>query len=271
MHPKHPLHNGIPADWAVEWGQDPRGVFLGFGVGEVVQRLRWIPPGKFIMGSPSAEAGRLINEGPQHQVELSQGYWLADTPCTQELWQAVMGENPSRFVGPKRPVETVSWGDCHRFLNRLNQLVPGLSARLPSEAEWEYACRAGTTAATWVGDLDLHEGVDGDAPIRDAVAWYRNNSDRETKPVRLKAVNTWGLFDMLGNVHEWCEDWYDEYNAAAVVDPMGPTVGSERVLRGGAWVSSARTVRAACRFVLDPGNRVFDVGFRVARGQDSGL
>ena len=271
MHPKHPLHNGIPADWAVEWGQDPRGVFICFGVGEVVQRLRWIPPGKFIMSSPRAETGRWLHEGPQHQVELSQGYWLADTPCTQELWQAVMGENPSSFVGPKRPVETVSWEDCHRFLSRLNQLVPGLSARLPSEAEWEYACRAGTTAATWVGDLDLHEGISGDAAILDAVAWYRNNSAGETKPVQLKAVNPWGLFDMLGNVYEWCQDWYDEYDAAAVVDPTGSTLGAYRVVRGGSWSLHARLVRAAYRSGREPGYRDNSLGFRVARSQEFGL
>ena len=271
MHPKHPLHNGIPADWAVEWGQDPRGVFIGFGVGEVVQRLRWIPPGKFMMGSPRAEAGHFINEEPQHQVELSQGYWLADTPCTQELWQAVMGESPISFVDPKRPVERVSWEDCQRFLSRLNQLVPGLSARLPSEAEWEYACRAGTTAATWVGDLDLHEGVSDDAPILDPVAWYRINSTGETKPVRLKAVNPWGLFDMLGNVSEWCEDWYANYDAAAIVDPTGPTVGSNRVLRGGAWCNGPQLLRAAVRSGSSPGIRVFDAGFRLARSQESGL
>lgn len=271
MHPKHPLHNGVPADWAVEWGQDPRGVFMSFGVGGVVQRLRWIPPGRFIIGSPEAEAGSWEDEGPQHSVELSQGYWLADTPCTQELWQAVMGENPSHFVGPKRPVESVSWFDCQQFLRCLNQLVPGLDARLPSEAEWEYACRAGTTAATWVGDLDLYEDVYGDAPILHPIAWYQNNSDGRTKPVRLKAVNPWGLFDMLGNVNEWCEDWWGAHYSAAVVDPTAPTVGSLRVLRGGSWYGHARSMRAASRYGNEPHSRTNVVGFRIARSQKSWL
>jgi formylglycine-generating enzyme required for sulfatase activity len=170
----HPLVEGLPEPWAVEWGEDQFGQFMSFAVGDVVQRMRWVRSGSFLMGSSRGEAGRFNNEGPQHSVELRHGFWLANTPCTQALWQAVMGENPSRFVSPARPVEQVSWDDCQVFLTRLNTLVSGLSARLPTEAEWEYACRGGTTGATWVGELDLRS--DYDAPILDAIAWYGGNS-----------------------------------------------------------------------------------------------
>ena len=145
----HPLADGLPEPWAAEWGEDRFGPFMSFAVGGVVQRMRWIPPGTFLMGSPEGEAGRYDDEGPQHEVELRHGLWLGETPCTQALWQAVMGGNPSSFVHEDRPVEQVSWDDCQSFLGRLDALVPGIEARLPTEAEWEYACRGGTTSATW--------------------------------------------------------------------------------------------------------------------------
>jgi len=264
-----PLQDGMPDAWAVEWGEDRHGLFMSFAVGEVVQKLRWIPPGRFTMGSPESEAGRWDNEDPQHQVELTEGFWLAETPCTQALWQAVMGENPSRFVGPALPVEQVSWDDCQRFFNRLNQRVPELQARLPSEAEWEYACRAGTTTATWAGDLTI--GEDDSAPELEKIAWYGANSGGKTHPVRTKAVNPWGLYDMLGNVWEWCQDWFGPYDGVVKSNPSGPEVGVRRVLRGGAWHDSGRDVRAAYRYRYDPGNRVSVVGFRVARGQKPGI
>ena len=159
---RHPLQDGLAPVWAVAWGEDRHGLFAAFAVGPpdraVEQRMRWIPPGTFRMGSPKTERGRWRDEGPQHDVTLSRGYWLGETPVTQALWVAVMGENPSRFRGEQpedlqRPVERVSWDDCQGFLDRLNAQVPGLAARLPTEAEWERACRAGTTAATWVGEL----------------------------------------------------------------------------------------------------------------------
>ena len=261
------LRYGMPERWAVEWGEDQHGMFMGFGVGEVVQRLRYIPPGRFLMGSPESELGRFDHEGPQHRVELSDGYWLADTPCTQSLWQAVMGQNPSEFVDPKNPVENVSWDDCQEFVRRLNEQVPGLHARLPSEAEWEYACRGGTSGATWVGELDGHET----ATVLDPIAWYSGNSEGRTHPVGRKAANPFGLYDMLGNVWEWCQDVYGPYSAAAQVDPTGPTVGTERVFRGGSWFDFARDVRAAGRFRDSPGDRYDSLGFRLARGQESGL
>jgi formylglycine-generating enzyme required for sulfatase activity len=241
-------------------------MFMAFGVGDVVQRLRHIHPGRFLMGSPESELGRWEDEGPQHVVELSEGYWLADTPCTQALWEAVMGQNPSAFVTPKNPVERVSWDDCQEFLRRLNEQVPGLHARLPSEAEWEYACRGGTSGATWMGELD----GDVTARVLDSIAWYGGNSEGRTHPVGRKAANPFGLYDMLGNVLEWCQDVYGPYRAAAQVDPTGPTDGSKRVDRGGSWGSGAWLVRAACRDESSPDCRDNFLGFRLARGQESG-
>ena len=271
-----------------ELPQDSFGRVATFAVGGVVQRMRWIPPGQFLMGSPATEVGRRGNEGPQHEVVLTQGYWLAETPCTQALWEPVMGENPSRFKSPDRPVENVSWEDCHAFLSKLDRLVPGLGARLPTEAEWEHACRAGTTGATWLGDLDLRG--ENNAPILDAIAWYGGNSgvgfelangydsskwpekqhphtQAGTHPVGKKEPNLLGLHDMLGNVWEWCEDWYGDYAAGGVEDPHGPPTGSYRVARGGSWVDGARLVRAALRDADTPGSRLMGLGFRLARGQ----
>lgn len=274
----NPLARGRTEPWAVEWGQDRFGVFMGFAVGKVVQRLRWISPGTFLMGSPEGEAGRWDDEGPQHDVRLTRGFWLADTPCTQALWEAVMGNNPSRFQSSDRPVEMVSWRDCQKFLAALNRRVPGLGARLPSEAEWEYACRAGTTTATWAGDFEIRG--DNDAPVLDAIAWYDGNSGKDfdlkndphttagTRVVRRKLPNPLGLYDMLGNVYEWCADWYAPYAAEPATDPTGPATGSSRVFRGGSWGSGARVVRAADRFADVPGDRDGYLGFRLARGQE---
>ena len=169
----NPLADGLPEPWAAEWGWDHFGVFVGFGIGGVVRRMRWVPVGSFTMGSPAEETGRFEDEGPQHEVEIGQGFWLGETPVTQALWKAVMGNNPSRFKSPDRPVEQVSWQDCQEFCKKLNERVPGLDARLPSEAEWEYACRAGTTTATWLGDLQILGK--NNAPLLDAITWYGGN------------------------------------------------------------------------------------------------
>ncbi len=275
--------------WPSRSGQDSYGEWASFEVGGVEQRLRWIPPGKFTMGTPESEAGRWGAEGPQHQVTLTQGFWLAKTPCTQALWEAVMVENPSRFRSPHRPVERVSWEDCQRFIERSNTLIPGLEARLPSEAEWEYACRAGTKAATWRGSLEILG--QRNAPDLDAIAWYGGNSGVEfdlkdghdssdwpekqhphtlagTRDVGQKLANPWGLYDMLGNVFEWCEDGWAEYEEGPEVDPVRE--GGNRVGRGGSWYSNARIVRAACRIRWAPGSRDGDLGFRLALGPGRG-
>lgn len=265
---RQPFPARVPEPWAVEWGEDRHGIFQSFAVAGVVQRMRWIPPGRFTMGSPPGEVGRFDDE-VQHEVELTQGYWMADTPCTQALWGGVMGERSSRSKDHKRPVEQVSWDGCKVFLKKLNERVDGLGARLPTDAEWEHACRGGTETATWLGDLDgAHDFVK--APILDAIAWYHGNADREAKPVGLKQPNPYGLYDMLGNVFEWCKDWYASYDLKATADPTGPDVGSGRVIRGGSWSTDARRVRAAYRRAYGPGYRRVSVGFRLVRDQGPG-
>jgi formylglycine-generating enzyme required for sulfatase activity len=218
------------------------------------------------MGSPTTEAGRRGEEGPQHEVTLTKGYWLGETPVTQALWVAVMGENPSRFRGERsdelrRPVEQVSWDDCRAFCERLNARIAGLAARLPTEAEWERACRAGTTTAIGAGDLPGEQN----ALALDDIAWYRSNSRGRTHSVGGRAQSPYGLYDMLGNVWEWCEDDMREYKAAPVTDPFGvDSVGDDRVIRGGSWDDIAREVRAAYRDADSAVRRDDYLGFRLA-------
>jgi formylglycine-generating enzyme required for sulfatase activity len=285
----HPLAEGIPPVWASGWGEDLYGVWVEITVDEVTQRLRWIAPGEFLMGSPEDEPGRYEEEGPQHRVTLTQGYWLFDTPCTQALWEAVMRENPSEFKSPIRPVEQVSWEDCQTFLKRLNERISDLGLSLPSEAQWEYACRAGTETATYAGSLEILG--QSNAPALDPIAWYGGNSGVDfelengidssswsqkqyphekagTHPVGLKRPNAWGLYDMLGNVYEWCADGLREYQDVQVKDPLGTLeAGGRRVVRGGSWLLHARYVRCALRGAYEPGNRYDYLGFRCARVQ----
>ncbi|HEY8210227.1 MAG TPA: SUMF1/EgtB/PvdO family nonheme iron enzyme, partial [Myxococcaceae bacterium] len=180
-------------------------------------------------------------------------------------WEAVMGENPSRFRSPDRPVEGVNWEDCQRFLARLNGMVEGLEARLPTEAEWELGCRAGTSGMTWLGDFEIRKNED--VPGLDGIAWYEGNSGGGTHPVAMKAANPNGLFDMLGNVCEWCSDWWGDDQPDGAIDPRGPEAGSLRVVRGGSWLSHARYVRAACRDAYEPSLTSGYLGLRLARGQ----
>ncbi len=287
----HPLVDGNPPAWASGWGEDEFGVWVEFTLAEENQRLRWIPPGRFQMGSPQDEPGRNEYEGPQHQVEFRQGYWLFDTPVTQALWQAAMGDNPSAFKSPDRPVEQMSWDDCQRFLQQLNEQVPGLDLRLPSEAQWEYACRAGRSGAIYTGGLVILG--DGNAPALDPVAWYGGNSgvgfelaegyeidylsDRQfnqnpsgTHPVGRKQPNHWGLYDMLGNVWEWTADvWHDDYRDAPGDGSIWGEgeAGALRVVRGGSWYNGARYCRSACRYRPHPDYRLDYLGFRPAQVQ----
>jgi hypothetical protein len=184
--------------WAVDAGRDEYGDWAEFDYEGVRQRLRWIPPGTFMMGSPEDELGRFENEGPQHEVTIGAGFWLFATPVTQALYQAVTGENPSSFTGGDRPVEQVSWQDAMTFLARLNGRVPGLELRLPSEAQWEYACRAGTTTATYAGNLP--EAETGSEKLLDPIACFASNSLGETHPVALRKPNRWGLYDMSSDI-----------------------------------------------------------------------
>ena len=264
-------------EWASAMGRDQYGLWASIEVPSsdvrpVSQKMRWIGPGRFLMGSPEGEVGRFDWEGPRHEVTISKGFWLFDTPCTQALWQAVMGENPSNFQSPTRPVEQVSFEDVQGFLEKIRPQLPGLSLTLPSEAMWEYACRAGTTTASYAGDLEIKG--DRNAPALDPIAWYGGNSGvgfeldngydssdwaekqyrdspSGTHPVGKKVPNQWGLYDMLGNVLEWCADGERNYNEEPAADPIGPTESNtDRVVRGGSWIDYARNVRSAYRFQL---------------------
>ncbi len=223
--------------------------------------FQWCPAGTFAMGSPELEAGAYPDE-TLHEVTLSAGFWLGTYEVTQAQWEAVRGANPSYYQGADRPVESVSWEDMQDYLLILNATTSGATYRLPTEAEWEYACRAGTTTRYyWGHDEDLTE-------IDDYV-WYTPNSNDESHPVGEKLPNAWGLYDMLGNVDEFCQDWYGPYPEGPATDPEGPDSGETRVARGGDWGIGARGCRCARR---DPGefpNEGSDaVGFRLLRTQD---
>jgi formylglycine-generating enzyme required for sulfatase activity len=267
----------FPPSFASAWGDDQYGLWADLEVlandsANVVQKLRWIEPGTFLMGSPEDEAERFDGEGLQHEVTIPRGFWLFDTACTQALWQAVMGDNPSTFKGPDRPVESVSWDDVQTFLAKINGMIPGLNLVLPSEAQWEYACRAGTQTPFSFGETITSEQVnyDGNYPYAGGEkGLYR----RETVPVGGLPANSWGLYEMHGNVWEWCTDhWHDNYDSAlsdgsARVDPWA---GARRfrVLRGGSWNERAQFVRAASRIGTHPDNRSDFFGFRCAIVQE---
>ncbi|MBI2930134.1 MAG: formylglycine-generating enzyme family protein, partial [Planctomycetes bacterium] len=187
-------------------------------------------------------------------------YWMQTTETTQGQWEAVMGKNPSNFKGADLPVENVSWDDCQEFLKKLNEKVKdqlkGKSTRLPTEAEWEYACRAGSKGEWGFGDDEKELGE---------YAWYAKNSDDKTHAVGQKKANAWGLYDMHGNVWEWCEDWYGEkYPSEAVTDPTGPAKGNARCLRGGCWYFFAGDARSAFRHRIEPMLHGWYGGFRAA-------
>jgi len=254
----------FPPNWASTWAADEHGEIAGFDIAGVLCRLRWIPAGRFVMGSPEDEHERRDDE-KEHEVVLSHGYWLGETACTQGLWQAVMGQNPSHFKGYDRPVDNVSYEDIEEFLAQLNGQVSGLVARLPTESEWEYGCRAGTKTAFSFGDDITPEQVnhDGTYPYWEgAEGKYRE----ETVVVKNLPFNNWGFYEMHGNVREWCSDWYGEYGGGVVTNPAGPRSGEERVLRGGAWTSFASRARSALRSSHLPSVRRDYVGFRLARG-----
>lgn len=216
--------------------------------------FRWCPAGKFMMGSPDSELGRYDSE-TQHEVTLTQGFWILETEVTQGMWESVTGSNPSRFKGNKFPVENVSRNDCQDFiemLNGLSEAVPvGLKFSLPTEAQWEYACRAGTT--TSLNNETAVTVEKGKCNNLDEVCWYDANSKSKTHEVGLKKENNWGLYDMHGNVWEWCLDWYDKrYASGSAIDPTGSGSGTQRVYRGGSWGRDARGCRSAYRGIGTP-------------------
>ncbi len=220
---------------------------------QIDMKFAWVPPGSFLMGGNAND-----KEKPVHCVALTRGFYMGVYPVTQAQWQSVMGYNPSRnvssFRGGDRPVEMVSWDDCQDFCGRLRELT-GKPIRLPTEAEWEYACRAGTTS-------DYCTGSD-EAALR-KTGWFQGNSNSQTQPVGKLAANAWGLFDMHGNVWEWCQDLHGAYGSAdGVIDPQGATSAVDCVCRGGAWNSRPEHCRAAHRGKFGPGDRDGDVGCRV--------
>ncbi len=228
----------------------------------------WVEPGTFLMGSPEDELGR-ANDETQYEVTLTKGYWLGKFEVTQAQYEAVMGKNPSNWKGADLPVEKVTWNDAMEFCAILTasekaagRLPEGYEYTLPTEAQWEYACRAGTTTALNSGkDLSDQE----QCPEMDEVGWYKYNCDDKTHPVGQKLPNAWGLYDMHGNVREWCLDWYKyAYPTSAVTDPTGPETGTFRVIRGGGWSSEASRCRSAYRSNSFPDGKSNIYGFRVA-------
>ncbi len=242
--------------------QSPKEITNSIGM-----KLVLIPKGTFMMGSPESEKGRDKDDETQHEVTISKDYYLGVIEVTQGQYEKVMGTNPSHFQkqfirksdSSMYPVEQVSWEDAVEFCKKLSELPEEKKAgrvyRLPTEAEWEYACRAGSKAAYSFG---ANSKTLGD------YAWFGENSVRQTHPVGEKKANAWGLYDMHGNVWEWCSDWYGKYPKGSVSDPSGPSDGSARVIRGGSWDSEAAYCRSADRIRGDPSNRYDSLGFRVA-------
>ncbi len=243
--------NDFPPRWANAWGDDQYGLWADLTVNGVTQCMRWIEPGEFVMGSSDTERRGLKDkqrrewadqqESSQHTVEISKGFWLADTPCTQAFWAAIAGGNPSDFRDEDKsvqlPVESVSWGQVVEFLAQLYSLVPQANTTLPTEAQWEYACRAGTQTAYWWGDN------------ADSTRANMGQAFKQTTDVKHFKPNPWGLFDVHGNVWEWCLDARREYEKRSAVDPNGGEAGDRRVVRGGSWNLSEGSARSAFRFV----------------------
>jgi sulfatase modifying factor 1 len=235
-------------EWATSFAGKEAGDLRVIKIEGVPFRFRWCPPGSFMMGSPESEEDRYDNE-VLHKVTLSRGFWMLEMEVTQLMWTSIMGDNPSDFKGAGLPVEDVSWNDCQEFIAKLNDLgcaPAGSRFALPTEAQWEYACRAGTTTSfSWGGALNGDRAnCNGRHPYgTDVTGKYLE----KTSPVCSYAANPWGLFDMHGNVCEWCEDLYGAYLSGATTDPLGPASGSYRVMRGGSWNNNAQFCRSARR------------------------
>jgi len=249
-------------------------IFIGVNVSHLAAQtlqdgMVLINEGSFIMGSPVNEQGRASNESPQRQISLNP-FYMGKYPVTQAEYEEIMGINPSNFKGSNLPVEQVSWFDAVEYCNKLsvkegftpvyiidrNNVSWNFDAngyRLPTEAEWEYACRAGTQTPFSSGDS-----------VNDA-GWHSGNSGNKTRPVGEKLPNSWGLYDMHGNVLEWCWDWLGYYSGGAQTNPQGPSLGTDRTYRGGCWRFAAHQARSAYRFGNHPNLKTFFLGFRVVR------
>ncbi len=219
----------------------------------LVANMVRVEGGTFTMGAtPEQGSDASFDEKPTHQVTLST-FYIGKYEVTQAEWQAVMGANPSHFKGDNLPVENVSWLDCQEFIRKLNELT-GKQFRLPTEAEWEYAARGGNKSnrTKYAGGSNI-----------DNVGWYKENSNKTTHPVGRKRANELGLYDMTGNVQEWCQDWYGYYSSASQTNPQGPATGWHRVLRGGWWGVRARYCRLSCNSANDPDYGSFSGGLRL--------
>ncbi|NQZ07618.1 MAG: formylglycine-generating enzyme family protein [Algicola sp.] len=250
---------------------DKYGLFIELDVKGVILKLRYVPKGSFLMGSPEDEAERLGNE-TQHAVTLTQGFWLGETTVTQQLWQVVMGYNPCQFKADYNqllPVESVSWDDCQKFCERFNNLLSGFELMLPTEAQWEYACRTGTqtpfstgqqltaTQANYHGHYPYNNGAKGE--------WRET-----TVTVDKLQLNSWGLIQMHGNVWEWCHDSMRDYNEQAEVNPVGGAGQPKRVVRGGSWINFARYCRSAFRYNYARDDAIGNIGLRVTQIEPAG-
>lgn len=214
----------------------------------------WIPSGSFLVGSPNTEEGHEESESPQHRVVIARGFRMSCTPVTRDQWEAVVGLPPVTPAQASHPVTEVSWDDVQRFLARLSQVLARGSVRLPTEAEWEYACRAGSSGRYASGDSEAD---------LDRMGWYAANSGGATHPVREKAPNAWGLHDIHGNVFEWCQDWDGPYAPSEQTDPSGPPSGDKRILRGGCFKCPPPYCRSANRYSAPPDRRGRNFSFRV--------
>jgi formylglycine-generating enzyme required for sulfatase activity len=233
-------------------GVDTKGVWADIPIGATIQRMRFLFPGTFVLGSPKNEEGREIEE-EQRKTTLTKGFWMADSEATQKMWIGVIGNNPSRFTTDENlPVHGVSWIDCSEFIKKIRLIHVGVQFQLPTEIQWEYSCRAGSTGA-YAGSLE-------------DMAWYKNNSNRLPHVVKTKQPNAWGLYDMHGNIKEWCLD-SDAGNRikdnADQVDPIVDDVKHPfRVLRGGSFLTSSFYCRSATRCPELPKHNFFFHGFR---------
>ncbi len=243
-----------------------RGITRGFSIGPGVEmEFVWVPPGTFRMGTVTQKKSTHTAEGPKHTVVISQGFWLGTYEVTQAQWEKVMGRNPSNFKGADRPVDRISWNDAQAFVAKLNSSAGAGRFRLPTEAEWEYVCRAGTARSFFGGEINT-VGCKYEAHLA-PWAWYCHNSEDRTHPVGSRKPNAWGFYDMHGNVGEWCSDYYDRnyYEYSAIRNPRGPDKGKTRVLRGGGWDFRAWDCRSAYRGNYRPTANNNSFGLRLVR------